>query len=119
MIRKHRAAFIAVAALFALLALLIAGAVAAVTWVDLNRFKPQIESRVSAALGRPFAIRGDLSVAWAREPATPGWRGWVPWPRVSANDITLGNADWAQTPVMASLKRVQFGLSPLPLLAHR
>ena len=88
--------------------------------LDMNRFKPRIDAEVSAALGRPFAINGNLSVSWARgAPGDSGWRSLVPWPHVSAEDLTLGNADWARTPVMASLKRVQFELSPLPLLARR
>ncbi|WP_143277167.1 AsmA family protein [Bordetella genomosp. 1] len=92
--------------------------VVVVATMDWNRFKPTINERVSAAIGRPFAISGDLSVKWAREPAEGGWRGWVPWPHVRAQEITVGNTPWADAPNMASLKEVSFRLSPLPLLAH-
>ena len=78
-----------------------------------------INERVSAAIGRPFAINGDLSVRWAREPDEGGWRGWVPWPHVSAQDISVGNAPWAKAPAFATLKRGEFSLSPLPLLSQR
>jgi uncharacterized protein involved in outer membrane biogenesis len=121
MTRKKKIVLIALAiAVLVLPVVLIAAAGVAVANLDMNRFKPRIEADVSAALGRPFAINGDLSVTWERgAPGDSGWRGLVPWPHVSAQDLTLGNADWARTPVMVSLKRVQFELSPLPLLAHK
>lgn len=86
---------------------------------DWNRAKPMINERVTAAIGRPFAINGDLSVQWTREPDEGGWRAWVPWPHVVANDIAVGNTDWAKAPQFATLKRGEFSLSPLPLLSHR
>jgi len=101
------------------LVVLVAAAVIVVATMDWNRFKPMINERVSAAIGRPFAINGDLSVAWGRERDEPGWRAWVPWPQITADDLTVGNTDWARTPVMARLARVQFSLSPVPMLAHR
>lgn len=120
MTRKKKIALIALAVVLVLPVVLAAAACVAAANLDANRFKPQIDASVSAALGRPFAINGDLSVTWERgAPGDTGWRRLVPWPHISAQDLTLGNADWARTPVMASLKRVQFELSPLPLLAHK
>ncbi|MFH7089898.1 AsmA family protein [Klebsiella pneumoniae] len=46
---------------------------------------------MSAELNRPFAIRGDLGVVWERQPDERGWRSWIPWPHVHAEDIVLGN----------------------------
>ncbi|MBD8474040.1 AsmA family protein [Pseudomonas sp. CFBP 8770] len=86
---------------------------------DWNRIKPTLNEKVSEALHRPFAINGDLAVHWQRETDEGGWRAWVPWPRFVAQDITLGNPDWSQKPQMASLQKVEFRLSPLPLLAQR
>ncbi|MFE1816570.1 AsmA family protein [Metapseudomonas otitidis] len=83
---------------------------------DWNRIKAPLNERVSAALGRPFAIRGDLSVSWQREPIEPGLRAWVPWPHVKAEDLVLGNPEWAGEGPFASLARVELSLSPLPLL---
>ena len=83
---------------------------------DWNRAKPMINERVTAAIGRPFAINGDLSVQWTREVDEGGWRAWVPWPHVVANDISVGNPDWAKAPQFATLKRGEFSLSPLCLL---
>lgn len=86
---------------------------------DWNRAKPMINERASAAIGRPFAINGDLSVQWERQRDEGGWRAWVPWPRVIANDISVGNAPWAKAPQFATLKRGEFSLAPLPLLRQR
>ncbi|MNM68303.1 putative assembly protein [compost metagenome] len=83
---------------------------------DWNRVKPTLNAKVSEALQRPFAINGNLAVAWQREPQQGGWRAWIPWPRFIAEDLTLGNPDWLKEPQMAALKRVEFRLAPLPLL---
>lgn len=110
--------------LFSLASLLALGAAALVfiATFDWNRVRPLINEQVSAALGRPFAINGELQVLWQREPEQGGWRALVPWPHFSASDLTLGNPDWAQgktrTAQFASLERVEFRLSPLPLLWH-
>ena len=104
---------------FAVIGVAIAALVAVVALFDWNRARPMINERVSAAIRRPFAINGDLSVRWAREPDEGGWRGWVPWPHVSAQDISVGNAPWAKAPAFATLKRGEFSLSPLPLLSQR
>ena len=86
---------------------------------DWNRLKPTIDARVSAAIGRPFAINGDLDVHWHREPQAHGLRAWLPWPQVVANDITVANPAWAKQPEFARLDALRFSLSPLDLLLHR
>lgn len=100
-------------------ALLVAVAVVGIATFDWNRARPMINERVSAAIGRPFAINGDLRVQWQRQPDEGGWRAWVPWPRFIANDISVGNAPWAKAPQFATLKRGEFSLAPLPLLRQR
>ncbi|MCK9796313.1 AsmA family protein [Pseudomonas sp. MAFF 302030] len=104
---------------FSSLILLLALLVVLVAFFDWNRLKPTINDKVSAELHRPFAINGDLSVIWQREPDQGGWRAWVPWPHVVAQDLTLGNPDWSKAPQMVSLKRVELRISPLALLAQR
>lgn len=101
------------------IALLMAVLVVVIATFDWNRAKPMINERASAAMGRPFAINGDLSVKWERERDEGGWRAWVPWPRVIANDISVGNPEWAKAPHFATLKRGEFSLAPLPLLRQR
>lgn len=73
------------------LILLLAGLVLVIAFFDWNRVKPIINDKVSQELHRPFAINGDLSVAWQREPDEGGWRAWIPWPHVVAQDLSLGN----------------------------
>lgn len=86
---------------------------------DWNRMKPFISDKVSQAIGRPFAINGDLSVDWQRD-RTGSWLGsLLPWPEFTAKQITIGNPDWAAQPQFAQLDAVQFRLSPLALLMHR
>ncbi|KRE89361.1 hypothetical protein ASG87_03200 [Frateuria sp. Soil773] len=86
---------------------------------DWNRLKPVINDKVSQAIGRPFTINGDLSVAWRRD-ASAGWlHALVPWPEFTARQIAIGNPAWAGQPQFARLDALRFRVSPLPLLAHR
>ncbi|HET6552007.1 MAG TPA: AsmA family protein [Dyella sp.] len=87
--------------------------------LDWNRFKPTINERVSQTIGRPFVIRGDIHVAWTREHRESGLASLVPWPTLEAQDIVIGNPDWAKQPQFAQLDALRFRLAPLPLLVHR
>ncbi|WP_458377978.1 AsmA family protein [Pseudomonas fluorescens] len=104
---------------FASLAVLLALMVLIIVFFDWNRIKPTINTKVSEELHRPFAINGNLAVVWRRELDEGGWRAWVPWPHVVAQDLTLGNPDWSKQPQMVTLKRVELRISPLALLAQR
>ncbi|MHB9103031.1 MAG: AsmA family protein [Sulfuricella sp.] len=101
---------------------------------DWNRAKPWLNARTSEALGRPFAIAGDLALTWEQQavvPAEPdqGWRGMIPWPHWVAQDIHIGNppammvlapantnAPAAAPAEMASIRQLAFSLNPLALL---
>ncbi|MDN0120958.1 AsmA family protein [Yersinia frederiksenii] len=114
--------------------LLVAAAIVFVMTFDWNRLKPTINEKVSAELQRPFAIRGNLGVDWSRKGDEPGWRGWIPWPNIHAEDLVLGNPpdlvidkaaktseDKAKstefpTGEMVTLKRVDASIAPLALL---
>lgn len=99
---------------------------------DWNRARPWLNVRVSDALGRPFAINGDLTLTWERaggaagEPAGQGWRGAIPWPRLTARDVHLGNPPalmpapgaGAVPAEMASAGVLSFSLNPLALLGR-
>ena len=104
---------------FATLVLLLAVLVLIIVFFDWNRIKPPLNAKVSEELHRPFAINGNLAVIWQREPDEGGWRAWVPWPHVVAEDLSLGNPDWSKKPQMVTLKRVELRISPLALLAQR
>lgn len=70
---------------------------------DWNLLKGPIESLASNALGRPVEIEGDIDV----DPSLT--------PRVTAHDIRVGNPDWADSPHLATLDRLEFGIR-LPAL---
>ncbi len=96
--------------------LLIVVAIILIATFDWNRLKPTINQKVSAELNRPFAIRGDLGVVWERQKQETGWRSWVPWPHVHAEDIILGNPPDIPEVTMVHLPRVEATLAPLALL---
>lgn len=99
-----------------ILLLLIVVIIVVIATFDWNRLKPTINQKVSTELNRPFAIRGDLGVNWARNPQEPGWRRWIPWPQLHAEDIMLGNPPDIADVTMVHLQRVDATLSPLSLL---
>ncbi|HDR9511632.1 AsmA family protein [Burkholderia cepacia] len=101
-----------------IVAVLIAAAGVFLFTFDWNRAKPWVNEQVSAALGRPFAINGDLKVGWRRPDGETGWRAWVPWPSFSATQLEIGNPDWAKAPKFVTLDAAHFDLAILPLLAH-
>ena len=85
--------------LWSLLALAIAIPVIAVIVIatyDWNRARPWLNAKVTEALERPFAIRGDLTVQW-QQPSSQmkgqdkQWRDYLPWPHLVARDVHLGN----------------------------
>ncbi|NDL64622.1 AsmA family protein [Acerihabitans arboris] len=99
--------------------LLLVVAIAIVIFIatfDLNRLKPTINEKVTAELHRPFAINGDLGVQWSRQRDEAGWRAWVPWPHLHAEDVVLGNPPDVPGDYTARLKRVEASISPLALL---
>ncbi|MFH8132722.1 AsmA family protein [Pantoea osteomyelitidis] len=96
--------------------LLVVALVVIIATFNWNRLKPTINQKVSAELNRPFAIRGDLGVAWERNRDEPGWRSWVPWPHLHAEDIMLGNPPDIPEVTMVHLQRADAMLAPLALL---
>ncbi|WP_317202926.1 AsmA family protein [Janthinobacterium sp.] len=103
-------------------------AVAVLLNTDWNRAKPWLNARTGDALGRPFAIRGDLALSWERGGAdlAQGERRWLdrlPWPHLVARDVHIGNPLSMTAPGpgalpadMASIGELSFSLNPLALL---
>lgn len=110
--------------LLSLLGLLVALPVIAIVLVltfDWNRARPWINAKVSDAIDRPFAIRGNLDVEWARPAATMTaaertWRDHIPWPHLIANDVHVGNPAGLPVQDMASVRQFSFSLNPFGLL---
>ncbi|MGP3590670.1 AsmA family protein [Vagococcus sp. WN89Y] len=107
----------AIIAVATTLLVLIAVAIIIIATFDWNRLKPTINEKVSTELNRPFAIRGDLGVVWERQKEETGWRSWVPWPHIHANDIILGNPPDIPEITMVHLPRVEATIAPLSLLS--
>ncbi|VWC55854.1 AsmA family protein [Burkholderia contaminans] len=108
------AAWLAVSVALALAALVIV-----IVTFDWNRARPWIDDKVSDAIGRQFAINGDLHVGWRRPTSEQGWRAWVPWPRFIARNVTISNPDWARTKYFVTLDAISFEVEALPLMARR
>jgi uncharacterized protein involved in outer membrane biogenesis len=88
--------------------------------IDWNRAKPWINREVSAATGRPFEIRGNLDLTWHATGVRAGdWRDYIPWPRLTARDVWLGNPDWSREPVMARAREISFPVGLWPLLEKK
>ena len=62
-----------------LIILLVAAIILVPMFVDVQQYKPEIEKKVSQAMGRPFKLGGDLHVSV------------FPWIGVSLSDLHLGN----------------------------
>lgn len=105
-----------ISAVVGVLLLLVVVAIIVIATFDWNRLKPTINQKVSTELNRPFAIRGDLGIAWERNKEETSWRSWVPWPHVHAEDIILGNPPEIPEVTMVHLPRVDATLAPLALL---
>ncbi|MGK5080329.1 AsmA family protein [Janthinobacterium sp. HLX7-2] len=92
--------------------------------MDWNRAKPWLNARASEALGRPFAIAGNLSLTWQQSATAAGhqtWRDYLPWPHLQAQDVRLGNPSAmmdADGPAaqLATVSQMAFSLNPLALL---
>ncbi|MCI0152039.1 AsmA family protein [Paraburkholderia sediminicola] len=102
----------------AVLAGLIAAVVVSFLTFNWNRARPWIDDKVTQSIGRQFHITGDLKIGWQRPHGETGWRRWVPWPRFSAQNITIANPDWARQPQFATLDEIDFQVEVLPLLAR-
>ncbi|RQR26693.1 AsmA family protein [Burkholderia sp. Bp9143] len=109
----------AAAWLSVVVALALAVLVIVMVTFDWNRARPWVDDKVSDAIGRQFAINGDLRIGWRRPVSEQGWRAWVPWPRFSAHNVTITNPDWARTKYFVTLDEISFEVEALPLTARR
>ena len=98
-------------------------AVIALVNYDWNRARPWLNDKISEAIDRPFAIRGDLSLTWERQghgDADRSWSDYLPLPHLVARDVHVGNPAGMQAPAeMASVSQFAFSIDLLPLLEHR
>jgi len=71
---------------------------------DWNLARSYIARKVTDSTGRSFAINGDLEVRLSLRP------------RIIANDVVMGNAEWSKDPIMVEIKRADFRIDILKLL---
>src|SRR5690554_3754631 len=95
---------IAAGIVLGIVGLVVIAAILAVLFVDLNRFKPQIEQAVQEQTGRTLQIEGDI--------------GWSLYPvlGIELGQTTLSNAPGFGKQPMSSIQQVSVGVSLLPLL---
>jgi AsmA protein len=87
-----------------LLVLFIAALLIVPRFVDIQKYKPEIEKRVTEATGRPFTLGGDISLSF------------FPWAGVSLSDLHLGNPPDFKEKDFLSVKSFEVRVKLLPLL---
>ncbi len=120
MSRRSKILLSAVAVLVAIPAI----ALAIVLTYDWNQARPWLNAKTSEAIGRPFAIAGDLALTWEKPARLMAgrdrtWRDFIPWPHLVAHDIRVGNPATMDSGDMASVRQFSFSLNPLALLDKR
>jgi len=73
-------------------------------FVDINKYKPRIESMVTESTGRAFSIGGDIDLTL------------FPWAGVSLSDVHLGNAKGFKEKDFVSVEHFEVRVKLLPLI---
>jgi AsmA protein len=73
-------------------------------FVDVQKYKPEIEKQVATATGRPFSIKGDLKLSL------------FPWAGVAFSELSLGSPPGYKEKDMLFIKSFDVRMKLLPLL---
>jgi AsmA protein len=76
-------------------------------FIDIEKYKPQIEQMVTESTGRPFRLGGDLSLSL------------FPWAGVALSDVHLGNPSGFEEKDFVSVKSFEVRVKLLPLLSKQ
>ena len=76
-------------------------------FVDVEKYKPQIEQAVAESTGRPFRLGGDLNLSL------------FPWAGVALSDVHLGNPSGFEEKDFVSVKSFEVRVKLLPLLSKQ
>jgi AsmA protein len=87
-----------------LLVLVILALLIVPSFVDIQKYKPQIEEQVSSATGRPFTLGGELDLSL------------FPWVGVSLSDLRLGNPAGFAEKDFVTVKSFEVRVKLLPLI---
>lgn len=88
-----------------LLVALVGVALAAPSFIDWEKYKPQITEQAEKATGRKLLIEGDLSAQI------------LPYPALTVEQVTFANAEGADEPDMAKLEALQISVALVPLFS--
>jgi AsmA protein len=88
-----------------LVVLVIAALLIVPMFVDINTYKPEIEKKVSEAIGRPFTIGGDIKLSL------------FPWAGVAMSDLRLGNPPGFREKNFVLVKSFDVQVKLLPLIS--
>ena len=89
-----------------LVALIILTLLIAPMFVDVEKYKPMIEERVSEATGRPFRLEGTLDLSL------------FPWAGISLSELHLGNPPGFETEDFVYIESFEVRAKLLPLLSR-
>lgn len=89
-----------------LVALVILALLLVPQFVDVERYKPVIESKVSEATGRPFRLAGDLDLSL------------FPWTGFALSDLHLGNPPGFETEDLLYVRSFDVRVKLLPLISR-
>jgi AsmA protein len=89
-----------------LVVVIIAALVLIPMFVDVQKYKPMLESKVTEATGRPFSVGDDLSLSL------------FPWAGLSFSDLRLGNPDGFTEKDFITLKSFEVRVKLLPLISR-
>ena len=74
-------------------------------FVDVQKYKPEIEKKVAEATGRPFALGGDLHLSL------------FPWAGISCSDIRLGNPPGFTEKEFVTVESIEVRVKLVPLIS--
>ncbi|MFH2057552.1 MAG: AsmA family protein [Pseudomonadota bacterium] len=86
---------------------IIAAALIVPKFIDVKKYKPVIEEKVTQATGRSFTMGDDMDVSI------------FPWVGIKLTDIHLGNSEGSATKQMVSVKNFEVRLKVMPLLSKK
>jgi AsmA protein len=88
-----------------LVLLVIAALIIVPMFVDIQKYKPEIEQKVSEAVGRPFTIGGELKLSL------------FPWAGIAFTDLRLGNPAGFEEKDFVSVKSFDVKVKLIPLIS--
>jgi len=115
MSRRRWTVLIAIATVLVILPVACVVALVAYDW---NRAKPWLETRASRSLGREIAIGGDIDLLWRWRRRIDGTDTFSPGFALTAEDVRIGNPDWATRKRFAELGSLDMDVRLFALFLH-